>query len=147
VSVLGVARIAVALTALLAFAACDAIEAERVSKQLKDGLRAAIQRGKSPFLWSDVLPGRWTEICFFGAYDNGDHLKLDLTYETAWWLVVFDGERIAAKLNGVDVPKEEPRLNRHNATRTCFAPTARVTIVSGAELRFEDGRPWASKKK
>jgi hypothetical protein len=146
VSVLSVARIAVALTALLAFAACDAIEAERVSKQLKDGLRAAIQRGKSPFLWSDVLPGRWTEICFFSDYDHGDHLKLELTYETAWWLVVFDGERIVAKLNGVDGPAGEPTLTRHNATRTCFAPAARVTIVSGAELRFEDGRPWEPRR-
>ena len=93
-----------------------------------------------------MLPGRWTEICFFGAYDYGDHLKLELTYESAWWLVVFDGERIVAKLNGVDGPAGEPTLNRHNAPRTCFAPQARVTIVSGTELRFEDGRPWQSRR-
>jgi hypothetical protein len=93
-----------------------------------------------------VLPGRWTEICFFGGYDDGDHLKLERTYARAWWLVVSEGERIVAKLNGVDGLAGEPVLNRHNATRTCFAPTARVTVVSGAELRFEDGRPWQAKK-
>jgi hypothetical protein len=139
-------RITLALAALFALAACDAIEGTLISNQLGDGLRASIQRGKSPLPWSDVLPGRWTEICFFGGYDDGDHLKLERTYSRAWWLVVFEGERIVAKLNGVDGIEGEPVLNRHNATRTCFAPTARVTLVSGAELRFEDGRPWRAKK-
>jgi hypothetical protein len=139
-------RIVLALVAALAASACNLFDR---GQELEDGLHAAIKRGKSPFLLSEAFPGRWTELCFFGGYDDGDHLKLERTYPNAWWLVAFDGERIAAQLNGIDNADDALRLVKHNATRTCFTPQSRVTIVSAAEraLRFEDGHPWEPKRK
>jgi hypothetical protein len=139
-------RIGVVLLALLALVSCGLFDR---GKELEDGLRAAIERGRSPFLLSEAFPGNWTELCFFGGYDDGDHLGLERTYPNAWWLVAFDGERIVAKRNGLDNMDVALRLNKHNATRTCFTPRSRVTIVSAAEraLRFEDGHPWQPKRK
>jgi hypothetical protein len=134
-------RIVPALFALLAATSCGVSDR---GKELENGLRAAIARGKNPFLLGEAFPGAWTELCFFGGYDDGGPLKLERTYARAWWLVAFEGKRIVAKLNGVDNDPNGLRLNAHNATRTCFTPQSRVAIVSAAEreLRFEDGRPW-----
>lgn len=137
-------RYPVAFAALLALAGCGLFDR---GTELEAGLQTAIARGKSPFLLSEAFSGGWTELCFFGGYDDGGPLKLDRTYATAWWLVAFDGERIVARRNGVDNNPDGLKLNVHNATRTCFTPRSRVTIVSAPDrvLRFEDGHPWRPK--
>ena len=139
-------RIVPAFIALLALAACGLFDR---GKELEDGLLAAIKRGKSPFRLSEAFPGGWTELCIFSGYDDGDHLQLERTYPSAWWLIAFDGERIVAKRNGVDGAEGGLRLVRENGSRQCFTPQSRVTIVSAAEraLRFEDGHPWQPKRK
>ena len=139
-------RIVSAFIALLALAACGLFDR---GEELEGGLLAAIKRGKSPFLLSEALTGGWTELCIFSGYDDGDHLKLERTYPSAWWLIAFDGERIVAKRNGVDGAEGGLKLVRENGSRQCFTPQSRVTIISAAErvLRFEDGHAWQPKRK
>lgn len=57
-------RIGFALAALLSLAGCGLFDRGR---ELEEGLRAAIARGKSPFLLSEAFSGGWTELCFFGG--------------------------------------------------------------------------------
>jgi hypothetical protein len=135
------------VSAALALSGCDWIEEARREREFAQGLSAAIQRGKSPFPLADVLSRRWTEMCFFGAYDDGDTLDLANNNDTDWSLVAFDGAEIVAKLGSDD---SFIRLNHLNQTSTCYTPQARVTIVSATPkawaLRFEDGRPWRPRR-
>ena len=126
-----------------ALAACDLFGG---GINLQGGLEQAIQRGKSPFILGEALPDKWTEVCFFGSYDNGEELKLETGHEVEWWLVAYDGDKIVGKVMGSD---SELRLNPNNESRMCFTPKSRVTILSAKEraLRFEDGHPWRSRRK
>jgi hypothetical protein len=92
-----------------------------------------------------VLQRGWTEICFFGANDIGGHLKLHFGGDNSeWWLVVFDGTKIVAKLPGNDAVL---RLNGLNKISECYLPASRITILSTKPktLRFDDGRRWGPK--
>jgi hypothetical protein len=138
-----IAKWASAACCAAALAACDLFGG---GIEIHAGLEQAIKRGKSPFLLGEALTEKWTALCFFGAYDDGDHLDLYTGHEIEWWLVAFDGDRIVGKYQGDD---GQLRLNPSNESRFCFTPQSRVTILSTSPpaLRFEDGRPWSSKKK
>ena len=126
----------------MALAACDFFGGIKIHA----GLEQAIKRGKSPFLLGEAIPGKWTELCFFGAYEDGGELELHTAHDTDWWLVAYDGERLVGKYQGTD---GEIRLNPGNESRFCYTPQSRVTITSAAPpaLRFEGGRAWQPKKK
>lgn len=132
------------LVFLLVLGGCDWILGRALSSKITGGLESAVERGVSPFRWSDVLPQGVTEICFFGPYDDGDGLELSTHHDTDWALVAFNGEKEVARILGSDSEFALIKLNE----RGCFARDARVAIVDRATraLRFEDRKDYRPRK-
>jgi hypothetical protein len=130
---------------LLALGGCDWIFGRALSAKIEGGLGTAVERGVSPFRWSDVLPEGVTEICFFGPYDDGDGLDLSTHHDTDWALVAFDGNKEVARILGSDSEFALIKLNE----RGCYGRDGRITIVDRATraLRFDDRKDYRPRRK